>query len=271
MILDQVDRRVLGAISFLDATTRLSITSPLEVEASGVRLVCNRRGLYVVMSATGLRAYTEAFQEQPRPPDTGALALESVPIELTVRDRRFEYMPRRSTIRLPRDPDPANANQGNSLFRPIEVALFPSPAAVIGPGWAVIRATVREKGTNRLLPWSLLRVMSNGAVPRLLALGVADNRGEALVAVPGIPITTFGETEGPVVAEEIDATLEVVFDANVKKIDGPVTTRVEDDPNGGYLPDPDQLRTRPASDSFKFKLASGRVRAETLLVDFNPH
>jgi len=269
MILEHVDRRVLGAISFLDATTRLPITSPLEVEASGVRLVCNRRGLYVVMSAVGLRGYTEAFQEQPMPPAAGAVALESVPIELTVRDPRFEYMPRRSTIRLPRDPDPANAHQGDSLFRPAEVSLFPSPAASVAPGWAVIRATVKEKGTNRLLPWSLLRVMSNGGIPRRLALGIADNRGEALVVVPGIPITTFGETEGPVVAKEIDATLEVVFDAKVKKIDGP--SQAGDDPNKGYVPDPDQLETRPASDSFKFKLASGRVRAETLFVDFNPH
>lgn len=271
MILEHRDRRVLGAVSFVDATTRLRITSPLTVEASGLRLIRNRRGLYVITRAPGLNAYTSVFLEQPRPPDAGAVALESVPIELKVSDPRFEHMPRRSTIRLPRDPDPAKAGQASSLFTPVEVALFPSPTAGVAPGWAVIRATVREKGTNKLLPWSLLRVMSNGGAPRLLALTIADNRGEALVAVPGIPITTFGETEGAVVATELDATVEVVFDPNVKKLDGLETLRAGEDPNAGYIPDPDQLKLRPAVDSFKFKIASGRVRAETLSVDFNPH
>src|SRR5688572_7192736 len=165
MLLEQSDRRVLGAISFLDATTRLQIASPLKIEANGVRLARNRRGLYVVTSAPGFKVYTEAFQQQPRPPAAGAVAVGSVPVEVRVTDPNFEYMPRRTIIRLPRDPEPANANQASSLFRPIEIPLFPSPSAAVAPGWAVIRATVRERGTNMLLPWSLLRVMSAGAAP----------------------------------------------------------------------------------------------------------
>jgi hypothetical protein len=219
------------------------------------------------MSAPGLRAYTESFQEQPGPPAASALAIKSVLVELNVSDPSFQYMPRRSSINLPRDPDPAKADKADSLFKPVEVPLFLSPSAGIAPGWSIIRATVKEKGTNRLLPWSLLRVMSDGPTPRLLAMGLADNRGEALVAVPGIPITTFGETEADVVAKEIDTTLEVVFDVDVEKIDSLEALNLREDPNKGYIPDPDQLKSRKASDSFKFKLASGRARAETLLVD----
>ncbi|HLF84171.1 MAG TPA: hypothetical protein VI837_08360, partial [Blastocatellia bacterium] len=157
MILEHVDRRVLGAVSFLDATTRLRITSRLEVEATGVRLVRNRRAIYVITRAPGLRAYTDSFGQQPAPPAAGAVPLESVSVELTISDPAFQYVPRRFGLRLPRDPAAANANQTGSLFRPIEVPLFPSPASDVAPGWALIRATVREEGTNSRLPWSLLR------------------------------------------------------------------------------------------------------------------
>jgi hypothetical protein len=270
MILEHVDRRVLGAVSFLDATTRLRINSPLEVEARGVRLVRNRRSIYVITRAPGLRAYTDAFAQQPTPPAAGAVPLESTQVELRISDPAFQYVPRRFALRLPRDPITANANQAGSLFRPIEVSLFPSPAASVAPGWALIRATVREAETNSLLPWSLLRVMSTDAEPRVLALGVADNRGEALVAVPGIPLTTFGEDEDEVVATEIDVRVEVVFDPGVRRLDDLEALRAGDDPNEGYVPDPDALNGEEASDSFDLTLASGRVLIETLLVDLSP-
>ena len=270
MILENSDRRILGAIRFVDATTGLGIGSPLEVQASGVKIIRNRRGLYVIAGVPGVRTYQETFQQQPAPPAVGAVALESVGIELRVRDPRSEYMPRRATVRLPRDPAPDNADSANSLFSPVEVTLLPSPMSGVAPGWAVIRATVKESGTNRFLPWSLLRVMSSGVAPRVLALGQADNRGEALVAVPGIPITTFGEDED-VVATEIDVNVEVVFDPAVNKLDDLESLAGEGgDPNRGYSPDPDGLKNEEATDTFPFKLASGRILAETLMVDLNP-
>lgn len=267
MILEHIDRRVLGAVSFVDATTNLRILSPLAVQAEGVKLLRNQRGLYIIASARGLEAYSLSFKEQP-----ATVALGSVEVALNIVDHGLEYLPRRCTIRLPRDPAPTNAGRENSLFRPVNVPLFPSPAATTLPGWGLIRATVMEIGTGNLLPWSLIRVMRSDnppAPPRMLAMGLADNRGEALVPVPGIPITTWGETPEAVVATEIDVTLEVVFDPEVKKIADTDALAAGIDPNAGYMPDPDILRQRPASASLAVRLASGRTRVETLRLNLS--
>jgi hypothetical protein len=101
----------------------------------------------------------------------------------------------------------------------------------------------------------------------MLAMGLADNRGEALVPVLGIPITTWGETPGAVVATDIDVTLEVVFDPEVRRIADTDALASGADPNAGYMPDPDVLRQRPASASFVIRLASGQTRIETLFLN----
>ncbi|HVG18930.1 MAG TPA: hypothetical protein VNI02_07740 [Blastocatellia bacterium] len=265
MILEHMDRRVLGAVSFIDATTNLRILSPLSVKAEGVKLTRNRRGFYVIATAPGLETYSETFREQP-----ALVALGSVEVALDVIDPGMQYLPRRRVIRLPRDPSPANAGREDSLFRPVDVPLFPSPASATLPGWGLIRATIRERGTGNLLPWSLIRVTRNDnppAPPRVLAVGLADSRGEALVPVPGIPITTWGETPEAVVATDIDVTLEVVFDPEVKKIADADALAAGADPNAGYMPDPDVLRQRPASASLGIRLASGQTRVETLFLN----
>jgi hypothetical protein len=265
MMLEHMDRRVLGAVSFLDAATNLRILSPLSVKADGVRLTRNQRGFYVIASALGLEAYSHSFNEQP-----AVVPLGSVEIVLNIVDPGMGYLPRRRTIRLPRDPAPANAGREDSLFRPVDVPLFPSPTSATLPGWGLIRATVREMGTGNLLPWSLIRVMRDDnppAPPRMLAMGLADNRGEALVPVLGIPITTWGETPGAVVATDIDVTLEVVFDPEVIKIASTDVLAAGADPNAGYMPDPDILRQRPASARFGIRLASGQTRVETLFLN----
>lgn len=267
MILEHIDRRVLGAVSFIDATTHLRILAPLSVTAAGVKLMRNRRGFYVIASVPGLEAHSLSFREQP-----ATVALGSVEVTLSIVAPGMEYLPRRCTIRLPRDPAPANASRGDSLFRPMDVTLFPSPASATLPGWGLIRATVMELGTGNLLPWSLIRVMREEnppSPPRMLAMGLADNRGEALVPVPGIPITTWGETSEAVVATEIDVTLEVVFDPEVIKIADTDALAAGVDPNAGYMPDPDILSQRPASASFGIRLASGRTRVETLRLNLS--
>lgn len=271
-----VERRILGAIRFLDATTRLAVAEPLAVAvervqivdpATGqpitpqpalaveaVRLIRNRRGDYVIASAPGLEAHAEAFEHTPAAPPLASIALE-----LTVSDPGRWYLPRRCTIRLPRDPDPSHADQEDSLFRLVDVALFPAPIAALAPGWAVVRAHVTEAVTLPLpagqapppLAGALIRVVRAGDGERL-AMGLSDQRGEALVAVPGIPVTTWGADEGPVLATEIPVTLEVVFD-----------------PAAGEIPDPDALeatRETLRTSSAPAALASGRVLVVALSV-----
>jgi hypothetical protein len=100
-----------------------------------------------------------------------------------------------------------------------------------------------------VLAGALLRVVrqSNGEI---LGGGMTDRRGEALVAVQGIPSTTFDDSAGPVVATEVAVRLEVVWD-----------------PDAAELPDPDDLENRRVElmvRSATAMLAAGRVVAIAL-------
>ena len=246
MRLEQFDRRVLGAVRFVDCTTGLPVGTPLSVRASGLEFVRNLSGHYVIARAVGLEEHTRAFEKPPIAPPLGSLTFE-----IRVADPGRDYLPRRQKIKLPRDPDPKNVSTSDSLFQAIEVRLFPAATAVTGVGWAVIRATVLKKGTNQPLSGALLRVTKKNGVPadeaKPLGIGLTDSRGEALVAVPGIPVTTFGEGDGEVTTNEIEVTMKAFFD-----------------PNAGALPDPDDLEARRAelkSTAIDTKLGSGRVVA----------
>src|SRR5262249_60336748 len=83
-----------------------------------------------------------------------------------------------------------------------------SPSAPVGVNWAVLRVNVTEPNTGDALGGALLRVRSNGTV---LARGLTDWRGEALVPVVGVPVTTFSEDAHAVVISEIAVSLEAAF------------------------------------------------------------
>ncbi|MBC7823512.1 MAG: hypothetical protein H7126_06480 [Candidatus Parcubacteria bacterium] len=262
MTLVQVDRRVLGAIGLVDATTRLPIARRLQVSGRDLHLVWNRSGYAVIYAAEGLQAYSESFLAPASP-------VATVSIQVSVIDPEGQYLSRQATIKLPRDPDSANADTANSVFQPISVAMYRSPAAQVASGWAVIRATAIEKTTSQRLPWALIRVVQSA--PAKVTLCLADWRGDALINVAGIPITTPGAGGGAVLVNEIDVTLEIVFDPVLTKISTTSDLSTLADPNAGYLPDPDDLEVRRGSlrsGSLSYKLAAGRDRADTLAVTF---
>lgn len=266
MRLEQLDRRVLGAIRFLDATTGLSINAPILVSATGVNFVRNRSGFAVVFATPGypdLQAHTEVFEQPPPTPN-----LETVSIVVQVTDPNRQYLPRRYTLKLPRDPAVENASAENSLFRPQDVLLYRAPIARTASGWAVIRGVVKDATTLQRLPWALIRVVQSGKV----AWSLADWRGEASIAVPEIPAITFSSDPGAVMTAEVEITLEARFDPSVQKIPDANDWFSIGNPNPDYIPDPDFLKTLPAKEvslrsrDRPYKLASGQDRAETLLV-----
>jgi hypothetical protein len=270
---EHLERRVLGAVSFRDATTNLRIRRPLKVEAApGVKLVRNRSGSYVIFTAPGFEAYEDSFDQQPVAPDPQAVEAETVAVELKVFDPSREYLPRRSTVRLPLDPATARPAQGRWLFDPIEVKLFPAPTANAVPGWAIIRATVREDGKQDRLPWALITVRRDGK-PEALATGLADHRGEAFVAVPGIPVTSADEGPGSVLTSEIPVSLEVIFDTSVPKVRDPEDMVATPAAPGDFVPDPAVLETGAAPQFRSSKradtLASGKVYRMELTVNLS--
>lgn len=218
------ESRVLGALRFTDAVTSLPIDVPLVVTAPGIRWIRNRRAQWVIASAPGLAAHEIAFSAPPAAPD-----LASVHVAFSVSDPSGQWLSRSGSAALPRDPDSTHANQPRSLFSVADVPLYPAPAAPTQRGWAVVRASVAGTTPGTVLAGALVRVVRDSDGARIGG-GMSDARGEALVAIEGIPSALLGDGDGPVVATEIAVHLQVVWDVN-----------------GGATPDPDDLEARRAA------------------------
>lgn len=203
-----VDHRYLGAISFLDRITGTLVTAPLQLAARGVTLRRNRSALYVITAAPDFDRYVASFND-PTPPVGGQRSCI-----FSCSDPAGNYLPRSFTILLPRDPASANVANSDSLFRPVEVPLYPTAKAMLGVNWSAVRVAVTRQGSLTPVRGALLRVVRTSDSV-LLGSSFSDERGEALVAIAGIPVTDFaagdpsGPATGPVVVSEVAATLEV--------------------------------------------------------------
>ena len=231
--LERVERRALTALRCIDATTRAPIDDPLIVSAPGARLVRNRTGLYVVRSWTRLATHETAFDQPPAAPPIGSESLT-----LDVRDPSGRYLSRRVTVALPRDPSPARAGQADSLFRPVDVEMFPGASAPVSANWVELRVSVRETASGDTLGGALIRVVAEA---RVLARGLTDWRGEAFVPVAGVPVTTWSADPAAVIVTEIPATLECYFDAAAGTRTPAPSVRAGLAPAQTPLPDPQAL------------------------------
>lgn len=203
--LERVERRVLGAMCCIDATTGAPLDQPLRIGApAGARIQRNRSGLFVVHEWAPLASHTSAFQSAP-----GAPALGSAPLTVMVSDPSGQYLSRQVRLDLPRDAASANSGLQESLFRPVMVPMYPSAASRLGPNWAALRLDLRDAVGGDALGGALVRVLSGSQV---LARGLSDWRGEALVPVAGIPVTTWSAEPGDVIVSEIEVTVEAMAD-----------------------------------------------------------
>ena len=192
---------------------------PLSVSAEGVRFLVNRAQLYVISRAPGLEAHATAFEA---PPDTPAPG--SRPIEITIDDPLGEYLPRRATIPLPRSPiaDPDEPD----LFAAEAVTMLPSPNAALRQNWSGVRLSLRL-ADERPVRGALINLRGDAAEgdeDELVASGLSDERGEALVILPGLPVSRSvgasepaaepepGADDGDVTTPETPVTLEIVVD-----------------------------------------------------------
>lgn len=204
--IERVEDRVLGALRCFDSATGADIVAPLVLDARNgrARFVRNRSGVYVVAFWSDLADHEEAFHSPPDVPAVGSRELI-----VTIADPSGRYLPRLARLALPRDPDPDNAGQPDSLFRPAQVPMYPAASASTGANWAVLHVTVLEDGSGDALGGALLRVRRNGDI---IARSLTDGRGQALLPIVGVPMLTFGEDDDAVVVDEISVTVEAVFD-----------------------------------------------------------
>ena len=258
---ERAEQRVLGALRCVDATSLVPVTGPLALTGEGVDLIRNRSGLYVIRTWTRLADHASAFPAPPPQPPLGSELLE-----LSVQDPADRYLPRLARLALPRDPRPDHAADAASLFRPVDVPLYPSPQAPVAANWVVLRVTVRESVSDDVLGGALLRVVSNGSV---LARGLTDWRGEALVPVAGVPVTTWSTEPDAVIVTQIPATLEAVFDPAAGRRTSAAAVRHGAPAPARPLVDPDAIESARAGlpqASGPVLLAAGRSLSVSLQI-----
>jgi hypothetical protein len=189
-----IDRRVLGAVDFVDATTGASIGRPLRVRTEA-RVYRQRSGLLVIADAPGLHEHSLAFAAAPAEPPVG-----SVPVQLAVSDPAGEYLATTVTIALPRNPDPA---AGDRVHLPLRVKLWRSGAAPVLPNWTVYQATLLHQGSDTPLAGALLTLEAAGQTLHALS----DATGQATLALVGQPLFTLAG--GGTVSRTLSAVLSV--------------------------------------------------------------
>ncbi len=225
MVRERIEGRVLGALRVVDHATALPLRAPLRLHSDTARVLRNRSGLYVITEAEGLQEHAAAFA---RPPDTPAPG--SVVYRFTIVDPAQRYLPRQLRVPLPRVPEPTHAD---SLFTPRDVPLYPAASAGLSPNWSTVRVSVRREGTP--VRGALLRVIERRD-DRVLASGISDERGEALVIVPGVPVTRFADEDDShddhAAAPVVVATLPVRLELSLTP--------------GGWPVDPDELERNHA-------------------------
>jgi hypothetical protein len=207
------DRRVLGAFQFVDAVTGVPVTVPaayeirraavagqaeeIVLDTRAVRVLQNRRGIYVIMTAPFFERYVESFDNPQAPPETAAGPLG---LRVDVTDAGPQYLPLAFRFDLPRSLDP---DDEGSVLRPVPVPLFRAPTAPVQDGWAVLRARVVQRQTNppRALPGVVVRAyaMPRAANDRPIGEGLTDWRGHAVgeAVVPIASLRRFAPGAGP--------------------------------------------------------------------------
>lgn len=230
---ESVDRRILGAFVCIDAITGSSVVPAIPVVPDPQWIVApNHSGIYVVFDGPGLDSLTDQFLPSgtwPAPASFG----------VTLQDPNLRYLPRRATVQAALAV-PTSPTTPSGVFVPQQVSVYPSPAAVVGPNWAVIRASVTLSGTSPAqgLPWAYLRVVqnSNNAV---LATGLSDTNGEALLAVIGLTVQPNTSGTGPVTTSVTPATVTAYFDPSI--LTQPA----------GWIPDPDDISSNLSNTALK--------------------
>ena len=189
MIQESIENRALASIRFLDAETRAPTTEPILVSGEGLRIIRNLSGLHVVMDAPGFSSYAAHFDL----PDTLSAPRT---FTLVAHAPSHRYLARSFTLQLPRNtsPGPEATLPSDSVFRPLDVTLYPSPLMSPSARSAVVRVRVEDKN-HKAVPGALVSLSL--AVPPIERWGLSNERGEALLLVPGIPIADWGDLTTP--------------------------------------------------------------------------
>lgn len=247
-IKETIDSRVLGALRLVDNATKNPVGRGLHVFADGLKFFPNRSMLYVISHARGLESHLTAFEN---PPDSSAPSepdIGSQQFNVTIQDPLGQYLTRSVQLSLPLNPDP---EENNSIFNPIEVPLFSSSIYNLNPNWSIIRTSVFDlahiNDENPVpVQGALFRILNN--TDDVIAAGMSDQRGEAVIIAPGIPVSDFAREDDPEIEDpELDDEdlepdhLDYLASGSVVEMETPVKLTVVVSPDTPWPADPEKM------------------------------
>jgi hypothetical protein len=220
-----VQQDILAALRFVDDITGRTVPDAVQLQAPKLTLYPKRNGDLIVLDAQNFAA-----------------AGTDYPID--IRPLAIGYASRRVMLHLPRDPDPANAANANSLFQPALVPLLPSPDYRVGANLALLRVTLR-RSTDQLRIGNALVQLTTTLPGNPGARALTDAAGEAILVLSGVPLTVPGP--GAIVVADIAASLLLLVDPAIAVFTADADTaaaRAASQSQTTGFPDPDDLAAR---------------------------
>jgi hypothetical protein len=236
---ERCSRAILGALRFIDHVTGRTIRDAMRIDAPGLQFYRKTNGDIIVTAVDGA-----AVQPLDIEPSTSA------------------YLPRRFVLTLPRPPDPGASD---SIFKPAEIRLFPSPSYPVTGNGAALRVTVRKDATRERVGGALLRIVrtGDGAFDGAFeASSMTDAAGEALIVAANAPLAV--SKGGTDFTQEISAILDIVADEALVRL--VADNDVRSARASPFFPEPDGLEARRAalqSDPIPVMLMAGRIEVSS--------
>ena len=239
---ESVDRRALGAFRCVDSITGNSVVETLATGGTLLTVKPNHSGIYVIFNAPGLAALTAQFSP------TAATWAGPNSFEIAIQDPRRRYLPRRAQLQAPQKLAPPS--DPASFFNPQSVTMYPNAAAPTLPNWAVVRVSVVKAGTTppKGLPWAITRV-TRTSDNRVLATGMCDLQGQALMAVAGMGAQVSKNAAGAVTEVTVGVTVDAWFDPGILK-----------QPQS-WIPNPDDVLSNLANDKLLHNFGAAQIAA----------
>ena len=180
--LERTETRVLGALRCIDASTGAALAGPLQVSARQPAFAATAAGS-TSSTAHGLRRTSRRVRSASGCAGAGLGRADS---DAAGSGRRLPAAHRYAGPAA--RPAAGERRKAGSLFSPVD-AMFPAASR----RWAPTGRCCAWRAGNRQRRRAGRRAAARYQRRRTLGRGMTDWRGEALVAVPGVPVTTWSD------------------------------------------------------------------------------
>ncbi|MEE9432849.1 MAG: hypothetical protein V3V15_01245 [Sphingorhabdus sp.] len=208
---DLLDRRALALIQMTDIFGR-PVEGNVDVDGPGILIVRKSGGRIAITSAEGFAQHESSFTKAPSSP-----ALQSRKLTLEFSPYETRYAARSYQLVLPRDADPANSDQRQSIFAAEIVTLLPDNGLVAAGSTCFLRVEVTRASDGALIENALIRGKSNN--DQFTAIATTNHAGEATLVFANIPPSFAGS--GASVKRSIDGKVTVDVDPATARFNDP--------------------------------------------------